>query len=158
MQTKTSFALLAVAFAVIAASACAREMTLGIDVAPGYPNQTVWDCLRKQGIEFVVVRCFRSTGVVDEWCTENVQRAWKAGLKSVDMYFFPCVKCGNATGQMTALKEHIDKDKLRFGRIFIDVEMSLLNSLHTYAYTFFHTHILFLSHTSHSEAILAAKL
>lgn len=130
MQTKTSLMLLAAVVAAIAATACGRKMTLGIDVAPGYPNQTVWDCLRTQGVEFVVVRCFRSVGVVDEWCTENVRRAWKAGLKSVDLYFFPCVKCGNASGQMAQLKAHIDKDKLNFGRIFLDVEMSLLTSLH----------------------------
>ena len=137
MQTKTSLTLLAVVVAAIAGTAFSREMTLGIDVAPGYPNQTVWDCLRTQGVEFVVVRCFRSTGVEDEWCTENVQRAWKAGLKSVDLYFFPCVKCGNATGQMAQLKAHVDKDKLRFGRIFIDVEMSLLSSF-THTHTFVH--------------------
>ena len=64
MQTKTSLTLLAVVVAAIAGTAFSREMTLGIDVAPGYPNQTVWDCLRTQGVEFVVVRCFRSVGVV----------------------------------------------------------------------------------------------
>ena len=119
-------ALGAVLIAAVVVCASARNMTLGVDVAHNYPNQATWDCLhREQKADFAIIRCYRSIGSVDTSCPQSVRLAWNAGFKNVDIYIFPCVKCGNATGQIATLYDYVKKNGIVFGLLWIDVEMSL---------------------------------
>ena len=115
---------------VAALAVYARDYTLGVDVAYDYPQES-WDCLHNEhAAEFAIVRCYRSIGSVDVACPGSVQRAWAAGFKHVDIYLFPCVKCGNATNQVATLKEYVVQNNVKFGLLWLDVEMSLsLSSL-----------------------------
>jgi len=113
------FVLLGVA----ALSVYARDYTLGIDVAYDYPQES-FDCLHNEhAADFAIVRCYRSIGSVDTACPNSVKRAWNAGFKHVDIYLFPCVKCGNATNQIATLKAYVEQQNIKFGLLWLDVEM-----------------------------------
>jgi hypothetical protein len=66
------------------------------------------------------VRCYRSNGTPDPNCATSVNNAWAGGMDHVDLYMFPCPQCGNARGQVQALKNHASG--LKFGQMWLDVE------------------------------------
>jgi len=110
--------LLLVALVALAAEAT----THGIDVAYNYP-QSSWNCLhRDHGIDFAIVRCYQSLGHVDNNCASSVQKAWSAGMKHVDLYMFPCPKCGNAAKQVTQLHDYVKSNNVKFGMVWLDIE------------------------------------
>lgn len=41
-------------------------------------------------------------------------------MEHVDIYMFPCPKCGNARGQVQALKNHAAN--INFGQVWLDIE------------------------------------
>ena len=114
---------------VAALSVHARNYTLGVDVALDYPQES-WNCLHNEhNVQFAIIRCYRSLGKVDTTCPKSVARAWAAGFKHVDLYLFPCVKCGNATDQVATLKAYIEEENIQFGQLWLDVEGSLFQTV-----------------------------
>lgn len=100
----------------------AADYVLGIDTAYNY-TQAQWDCLRGKGYEFAVIRCYRSLGSVDPNCAETVLKARAAGFKRIDLYAFPCYKCGDPAGQMKALRAHVDAKNISYTYLWLDIEM-----------------------------------
>uniref|UniRef100_A0A914LYT8 Hyaluronoglucosaminidase n=1 Tax=Meloidogyne incognita TaxID=6306 RepID=A0A914LYT8_MELIC len=50
-------------------------------------------CLKeKLSVKFVIVRASRSNGYFDDNAVANIENAWAAGIKEVDIYIWPCVK------------------------------------------------------------------
>eukprot|EP00026_Physarum_polycephalum_P017878 Phypoly_transcript_19250.p1 GENE.Phypoly_transcript_19250~~Phypoly_transcript_19250.p1 ORF type:complete len:159 (-),score=12.46 Phypoly_transcript_19250:14-490(-) len=43
-------------------------------------------------------------------------------MAHVDVYLFPCFKCGNPSGQMSTLVSHLKSNNVEYGMIWIDVE------------------------------------
>ena len=107
---------------VVAAAFVAEASTHGIDCAYEYP-QSSWNCLHnEQGIDFAIIRCYQSLGHVDPNCAASVQKAWNAGMKHVDLYMFPCPKCGSAAKQVTQLHDYVTANNVKFGMVWLDIE------------------------------------
>lgn len=51
-------------------------------------SKSSFDCMKKAGIEFGVMRCFTELGSVDPNCKDTVKNGHAAGLE-MDAYFFP---------------------------------------------------------------------
>ena len=115
-------AVLSVLFVLVLAAIPSRA-TLGVDVAYNYPLSS-WKCLRNSGYEFAIVRCYQSLGHVDAQCAASVQKAWNAGFKHVDLYMFPCPKCGNATSQVKTLHDYVKAQGFTYGQLWVDIEGS----------------------------------
>mmetsp|Transcript_2116 Transcript_2116/g.3022 ORF Transcript_2116/g.3022 Transcript_2116/m.3022 type:complete len:162 (+) Transcript_2116:902-1387(+) len=56
------------------------------------------------------------------WYRHSVSNAWSSGMKHVDLYFFPCVSCGNPAGQVSKLKSYINQYNIKFGQVWLDIE------------------------------------
>lgn len=69
--------------------------------------------MKDNGVEFAVVRVYRSTGTVDPNGRAQVDAAKSAGIKYVDGYIFPCYKCGDGAGQVRAT---VDSLKVSLGK------------------------------------------
>jgi len=113
---RAAYTALAVLFALAVV-----EARLGVDVSSLFP-QSSWECLTKKGYEFAIVRCYCSTNQPDSHCAETVKRAWAGGMKHVDLYMFPCPKCGNHVDQVKRLDKHIRDNNITYGQIWIDIE------------------------------------
>lgn len=61
----------------------------GVDVNVAITT-TVANCLKSSGIEYVIPRGYRSTGVVDTLVCDSIKTAAKAGINVRDTYIFPC--------------------------------------------------------------------
>ena len=102
-------------------AALVAEARLGVDVSSLFP-QSSWDCITQAGYTFAIVRCFRSSNTVDPNCPETVRRAWAAGMKHVDLYMFPCPKCGDVADQVNRLYQYIVDNNITYGQLWIDIE------------------------------------
>jgi len=110
----------AVIFSVLAVLAFANKY--GFDVAYNFP-QSSWNCLQSQvGMSFAIVRCYMSVGRVDPECAASVQKGWNSGLAHVDLYMFPCPRCGNAAKQVTDLHNYVTENNVKFGQVWLDIE------------------------------------
>jgi hypothetical protein len=105
-------------FAVFAL-AVAVSATVGVDVSQLFPVSS-WQCVRNYGYTFAIVRCYMSTGKVDPNCAASVNNAWSGGMDHVDIYMFPCPKCGNAKGQIQTL--YNAAKNIKYGQMWIDIE------------------------------------
>ena len=96
--------------------------TVGVDVS-ALVDESAWKCLQTPGgqgpIEFAVARVFRSTGHADETGTESIKAAHAAGIKHVDGYLFPCVKCSSSPADQVqaAVAASVDIE-----RLWLDIE------------------------------------
>ena len=60
----------------------------GIDVSTAV-NKSAFECLKRQGKSYVIVRVWRSIGTVDPNAVQTMRNAWDAGMEEVDGYIFP---------------------------------------------------------------------
>lgn len=90
-MNKITFALLLFTFFYVAHSVS------GIDVATLITAST-FQCFKTSGITFVIVRAYRSTGVLDTNAVTTLTNAKAQGLIT-DIYMFPC-RGKNATTQV----------------------------------------------------------
>lgn len=111
------------AIALLAAMIGAASATYGVDVSQLFPSSS-WSCLKNNGYIFGIPRCYCSTGRVDGNCAQSVANAWAGGMSYVDVYLFPCPKCGNAANQVQTLKNYLNSNNVRFGQVWLDVEGS----------------------------------
>jgi hypothetical protein len=95
------FATIAVAAATLLLANCAApaQATYGVDVSTRV-STSAFSCLKQNGFDFAVSRCWHSSGTPDHNVVETVASAWAGGLAHVDVYMFPCPTCGNAKGQV----------------------------------------------------------
>jgi len=93
---------------------------LGVDVSAAVSTSD-FSCLAKQGYTFAIVRCFQSTGVVDPNCATTAANAHAAGL-DVDLYLFPCFKCGNAFSQMDNVSSYAKSKGVKYETLWLDIE------------------------------------
>jgi len=98
--------------------AAGASASLGLDVAvPVTASQL--QCI-KQTMDYIIVRCFRSTGTPDQNCPATMQAAQAAGL-STDIYFFP--KFGvDPAAQVSTAASFFSSKGVTFGMIWFDVE------------------------------------
>ncbi|KAF2072606.1 hypothetical protein CYY_006084 [Polysphondylium violaceum] len=99
----------------------AANATNGVDVS-SLTSTSSFGCLKSNGFNFAVVRCFQSVGRVDPNCASSVNNAWSAGMSDVDLYMFPCSSCGNGGGQASKLISYLKENNVKYGTIWIDVE------------------------------------
>ncbi|KAL7715087.1 Lysozyme 1 [Entamoeba marina] len=107
------FCLLSIAFA-----------KLGVDVSQSTSTSS-FTCLRNNGFDtMVIVRAWRSTGSWDSNCAQTLKNAHSAGYSydNSDVYFFPCVSCGNAAGQVSTFWSKVISNGLNIKRVWFDIE------------------------------------
>ena len=72
--------------------------TKGVDVSTlVYSND--FKCLKDDGYDFVIVRGYRSTGEPDPEAIHTIANARDAGFEYIDVYMFPCPKCGKSASE-----------------------------------------------------------
>eukprot|EP00792_Barthelona_sp_PAP020_P002900 TRINITY_DN14553_c0_g1_i1.p1 TRINITY_DN14553_c0_g1~~TRINITY_DN14553_c0_g1_i1.p1 ORF type:complete len:219 (+),score=55.32 TRINITY_DN14553_c0_g1_i1:29-685(+) len=97
--------------------------TLGIDISSKF-STTQWQCARKAGYEFAIVRGYRSTASIDPNLGQSVAQAWQAGFKHVDVYFFPAAQKKSAYAQVNEFIAYLVNTKVKFGMVWVDVEVA----------------------------------
>ena len=99
----------------ITASLC----TFGIDFENNL-GVSEFACLKTNNIDLLVIRGYRSFGALDPYVNSNIKNARAAGYKSIDVYMFPCVKCGNPKGQVDTMISGITE---LYNMIWVDIEI-----------------------------------
>lgn len=111
--------------AVASAMAAIGDATTGVDVSQGISKST-WQCLQSPGgqgpVKFAIPRVHTSGGSVDNTGIGSIIAANQAGVAHVDGYIFPCVSCGNPSGQVTTTASALRKAGAKFGMLWLDVE------------------------------------
>lgn len=90
---------------------------LGLDLAGSF-SVANFQCIKNAGYSYVIIRGFRSTGVLDPAATQSLTNAKSAGL-ATDMYMFPC-RGKSATTQVDEMMNGINAGL--YGSVWIDVE------------------------------------
>lgn len=115
--------LLGAAAVLLMMCATVSEATLGVDISQPYPASS-FQCLRNNGRTFAIIRCYQSNGRVDANCAQSVANAWAGGMSYVDLYMFPCPKCGNAANQVNQLHDYLTSKGIKYGQLWLDIEGS----------------------------------
>jgi len=97
------------------------QATLGVDVSSTIMPAT-WQCLKSNGYTFGVVRCYESGGRPDPNGVHTVANAWAGGMAHVDVYMFPCPKCGNPASQVTQAVNYLKQYNTTYGMFWFDIE------------------------------------
>lgn len=85
-----------------------------------------FQCLKRGGgdipveMSSVIVRAWRSIGDADKNAPTTLWHALEADMLGMDVYMFPCVKCGNLTGQVESMLQSLNCTI--FGRVWLDIE------------------------------------
>jgi hypothetical protein len=98
----------------------------GFDISDPLTSSAA-SCFLNSGMSFIVVRGYRSSGVVDTNVCNSLTTAYSAGFKVRDVYMFPCPTCSkSATTQMSELVSYINSNcKSQWsGRVWLDIEGS----------------------------------
>ncbi|KAJ4456822.1 putative glycoside hydrolase family 25 protein [Paratrimastix pyriformis] len=95
--------------------------TLGVDVSQNF-YVPVFKCLHDNGYDFAIIRAYCSTGRPDDSSVHTVYNAWEGGMKHVDIYMFPCPKCGNPAGQVRDAIAHQRAYNTTYGMFWLDIE------------------------------------
>jgi len=90
---------------------------LGTDVATSVSAST-WDCVKKAGFNFTIIRAWHSTGTADTAAPATVRAAKGAGMET-DVYFFPC-RGKAANSQMDEFTSFAKG--MGFGKVWFDIE------------------------------------
>eukprot|EP01006_Ploeotia_vitrea_P014550 TRINITY_DN39495_c0_g1_i2.p1 TRINITY_DN39495_c0_g1~~TRINITY_DN39495_c0_g1_i2.p1 ORF type:complete len:205 (-),score=93.70 TRINITY_DN39495_c0_g1_i2:181-795(-) len=109
----------------------------GVDVSQPV-SESAFKCLRGQNLQFAIVRCFHSYGEPDTNAPATVAAAWAGGMAHVDVYMFPCPKCGNAAGQASKAVSYLRQHGVKYGMMWLDIEQpSLWTGSHSSNIAFF---------------------
>ena len=96
----------------------------GVDLYPATSTST-FKCFRNNGFDgFFITRGWRSNGKFDTNAPGNLKNAQSSGFSSsmTDVYFYPCVSCGNAAGQVSSFWSAVGSNKMNFKRLWFDIE------------------------------------
>ena len=114
--------------AICAAAASASNSTTsgytGVDIS-AVLSSTQASCLAGEGRSFVVVRAFRSSGVVDTNVCTSLKAASSGGIKTREVYLFPCPTCSSsAAAQMSTMLSYLSSNcnSEWTGRVWLDIE------------------------------------
>eukprot|EP00761_Pharyngomonas_kirbyi_P012006 gb/GECH01012033.1/.p1 GENE.gb/GECH01012033.1/~~gb/GECH01012033.1/.p1 ORF type:complete len:222 (+),score=42.63 gb/GECH01012033.1/:1-666(+) len=111
---------------VVAAIIPSISATYGVDISQR-TSESAFSCLKNNGFDFAIVRGYHSTGRVDTAMPASVKNAWNGGMGHVDIYMFPCPKCGKSgKQQMAELVDYIEHHNVKHGMIWLDIEASRL--------------------------------
>ncbi len=99
------------------ASLKASSGIYGVDVSQA-TSATAFGCLKNSNnVDYAVVRCYTSRGVVDAACPGSVAAAHAAGIDTVDVYFFPSTFTVNYDIRINVqFFELVDESSLLIGR------------------------------------------
>eukprot|EP01132_Coremiostelium_polycephalum_P007377 gene7377-9061_t len=98
------------------------ESTLGVDISQE-STITNFQCLSENGYKFAIIRCSRSNGLLDVNCPHSIYNAWAGGMQYVDIYIFPCYRCGDGYGQMQNMTSFVEGYEAKYGMVWIDIEL-----------------------------------
>jgi len=97
----------------------------GVDVAQK-TSKKQWQCLKKAGWEWAVVRGFQSRNKPDPNAAKTLKAARAAGYKrkQLGVYFYPCAKCGKPKKQLRSMLKQLKKQGVHkhFSTIWLDIE------------------------------------
>lgn len=93
----------------------------GVDFSTSF-SVSVLQCLRGKGYVFSIPRGYQSINRVDPAMKSNVNNSYAAGFKNVDVYHFPCPKCGNPHGQFMTLWNSFSSGMKSIGMVWLDIE------------------------------------
>ena len=77
------------------------QSTKGVDVST-YVSESNCACLKRSGYDFLIVRAYRSTGEPDPNAPGTIANCKAAGFQYLDVYLFPCPKCGKSASQQVS--------------------------------------------------------
>jgi len=98
----------------------------GVDISTTVSSSSA-SCFKSNGISFIIPRAYKSTGAVDTQACTTLKNAYTAGIKTRDVYMFPCPTCSkSAASQMSELVSYLNGNcKSEWsGRIWLDIEGS----------------------------------
>ncbi|CAB3403483.1 unnamed protein product [Caenorhabditis bovis] len=112
-----SIAIIAV---VLLSAANAKD---GIDFIQAVSAST-FNCLRTNGISFVIPRVFTSLGSIDGTGVNNVKNAHAGGITDVGAYLFPCLssRCPSAATQVRNTISRLRAEKTTINYLWLDIE------------------------------------
>jgi hypothetical protein len=58
----------------------------------------------------------------DTTAPHTIYNAWDGGMAHVDVYLFPCYKCGNAAGQIKSTIDYLNSYNAKWGTTWLDIE------------------------------------
>ena len=96
----------------------------GVDIS-AVLSSTQASCLAGEGRSFIIVRAFRSSGVVDTNVCTSLKAASAGGIKTRDIYMFPCSTCSaSAASQMSTMISYVSSNcnSEWSGRVWLDIE------------------------------------
>ncbi|EFC38524.1 predicted protein [Naegleria gruberi] len=107
----------------MAFAASVANATLGLDLSyfQGDVSQSSWNCLKQSGREFAIIQAQLSTGRVNPYVANDINRAKAAGIKYVDIYIFPNIN-EDAAAQVQNTVNFIKSNGATFGQIWLDIE------------------------------------
>ena len=112
------------ALGIILGAPTATRAVTGVDVSQAV-SESDWNCLQSPGgqgaVAFGVARVYSELGHVDTTGIATVKAARAAGIKYMDGYIFPCVKCGNPAAQVSAAHSACGAS---CGMLWLDIEGS----------------------------------
>jgi len=96
----------------------------GIDISSDLDSSTA-SCL-SSSYSFIIPRGYESVGQVDPRVCNSLEAAYYGGIKTRDVYLFPCPTCGNAADQVNTLVNYLNSNCQSYwsGRIWLDIEGS----------------------------------
>jgi len=118
-------------------AAFAHAAVTGADVSQAY-GESALKCLKNAGVSWLIVRAFRSTGAIDTNAVNTIKAAHSAGISNVDVYMFPCPKCGDPAGQVQKAYDNLKEHGAKYTRFWFDIEgTQYWHSNHTQNQQFF---------------------
>ena len=96
----------------------------GVDMSTAVSTSS-FSCLINNGYGgFMMVRGWCSTGRFDSASVTSLNNAHSAGFSAdlTDVYFYPCLSCGNAAGQVSSFWSSVTSNKMDFKRLWFDIE------------------------------------
>ncbi|EKE39244.1 hypothetical protein ENUP19_0004G0078 [Entamoeba nuttalli] len=106
---------------------------LGIDVSQP-TSKSSFTCLRNKGFTtMVIVRAWKSTGSFDTNAPQTLKNANAAGfsIENSDVYYYPCISCGNMAGQVRTFWQKVGQYSLKVKRVWFDIEGTWTSSVST---------------------------
>lgn len=98
--------------------------TYGVDISSAL-SSTVASCFASAGLTYIIPRGYRSSGSVDTNVCTSITTAASAGIKTRDVYMFPCPTCSKtAAAQMSELVTYLNANckSTWSGRVWLDIE------------------------------------
>jgi hypothetical protein len=104
----------------------AAQTNFGVEIATALSSSSA-SCFVSSGVTFIIPRAYRSTGAIDTNACNSLKTASAAGIKTRDVYMFPCPTCSSsAAAQMNEMLTNLNTNCKSYwsGRVWLDIEGS----------------------------------